>query len=461
MTAKNSMPKSTQKFSLNLISKSNKKRIAEASEKLKSLYPFEVEANRLYICPTSSKGLYDVYVSDTVVEKKSLTGKVFILASLIILICLIGFAGWKKSESRKNDAIIKKQMAVEAAEQEKVHKQKENQLVQLQQEYSLLKSKEYEKIYPRLEQIYSAIKSGTVIENLSIDKDSFFIEITTKDALAIFASLEESSALTNVRMNRTTIENSKELVTYSGQFPLQTKTLEESALLEDKIFFYETEIKLIKDKIEKQGAIQLPDYVKHIRDILHASGCSEQYIQLRNADESAEVEFFIQAKSNKVLAFLKSIQEDSEYLYDIKQMKIRNRGGGEIQTTLCFDSKIKTEKVSSVLELSKDSEISASEIERLFYKPLVQKTVVKTQPTEKKTEAKNNNVKKVIYKPLSFLGLSKLNGKTMVAVKDESMDSIYSLQLTESEPLDNSDFCIQKDNGYMARIRGEYYEVKK
>ena len=137
MTVKNRMPPSTQKFSLNLISKSNKKRIAEASEKLKSLYPFEVETNKLYICPTSNKGVYDVYVSDTVVEKKSQIGKVFILATLIILICLIVFAGWKRAESRKNEVIIKKQMEVEAAEQEKAHRQKENQLVQLQQEYSL------------------------------------------------------------------------------------------------------------------------------------------------------------------------------------------------------------------------------------------------------------------------------------------------------------------------------------
>ena len=42
-----------------------------------------------------------VYVSDTVVEKKSQIGKVFILATLIILICLIFFAGWKNGKQLK------------------------------------------------------------------------------------------------------------------------------------------------------------------------------------------------------------------------------------------------------------------------------------------------------------------------------------------------------------------------
>ena len=81
--------------------------------------------------------------------------------------------------------------------------------------------------------------------------------------------------------------------------------------------------------------------------------------------------------------------------------------------------------------------------------------------SEKKAEVKVIPEKKVTYKSLSFLGLSKLNGKTMVAVKDENMGSIYSLQLKEFEPSDNSDFCIQNENNYLARIRGEYYEVKK
>lgn len=461
MTRKKDMLSSTQKFSLSLISKSNKKRIAEANEKLKSLYPFEIERNKLYICGTSNKGIYDVYVSDTVIENNNKAVRIIILVFLILLIGLICFAGWENNKNRKNTANLKKQQEVEAAEQEKERKEKENRLILLQQEYEILRSKEYEKVFPRLEQIYSAIKNGTVIENLSIDKNSFFIEITTKDALAIFASLEESSAFTNVKMNRTTIENAKEYVTYSGQFPFQEKMPDKGALLEDKILFYETEIKQLKNKFEKQETIQLPDYVKHIRDILHSNNCNEQYIQLRNADESAEVEFFVESKSNKILNFLKIIQDDKEYLYDIKQIKIRNRGGGEIQTTLCFDSRLKTEKGVSVLNVPANGDISASEIEKIFYKPAVQKVAAKPQISEKKAEVKVIPEKKVTYKSLSFLGLSKLNGKTMVAVKDENMGSIYSLQLKEFEPSDNSDFCIQNENNYLARIRGEYYEVKK
>lgn len=62
-------------------------------------------------------------------------------------------------------------------------------------------------------------------------------------------------------------------------------------------------------------------------------------------------------------------------------------------------------------------------------------------------------------KKLTYIGLTKSNGKTLVIVKDEDMQSIYKLALTDTQT--GGDFCIETDTGYRAKLRGEYYEVKK
>ena len=43
--------------------------------------------------------------------------------------------------------------------------------------------------------------------------------------------------------------------------------------------------------------------------------------------------------------------------------------------------------------------------------------------------------------------------------KDEDMGSIYKLVLVDEEI--GGDCCVASDTGYKAKIRGEYYEVKR
>ncbi len=62
-------------------------------------------------------------------------------------------------------------------------------------------------------------------------------------------------------------------------------------------------------------------------------------------------------------------------------------------------------------------------------------------------------------KKLTYVGLTKSNGNSLVIVKDDDMGSIYKLIFTETEI--NGDCCMQIDGGFKAKIRGEYYEVKK
>ena len=110
----------------------------------------------------------------------------------------------------------------------------------LKTEYDKKKSAEYEKIYPCIERIYSAMKGKTTIENISIQKNNFTVEVTTKDAADILSNFESSRAFAFVKMNRTTVRNGEEKVTYSGGFSKFRKEANEKASLDDRIKFYET-----------------------------------------------------------------------------------------------------------------------------------------------------------------------------------------------------------------------------
>ena len=62
-------------------------------------------------------------------------------------------------------------------------------------------------------------------------------------------------------------------------------------------------------------------------------------------------------------------------------------------------------------------------------------------------------------KKLTYIGRTKVNGSDFVIAKDAIMGSLYKLALAKTEAA--GDFCVQTDGGYRAKIRGEYYEVKK
>ena len=62
-------------------------------------------------------------------------------------------------------------------------------------------------------------------------------------------------------------------------------------------------------------------------------------------------------------------------------------------------------------------------------------------------------------KKLTYIGLTKSNAQTFVLAKDDDMGSIYKLVLADKET--DGDCCVKTDGGFMVRLRGEYYEVKK
>lgn len=108
-----------------------------------------------------------------------------------------------------------------------------------------------------------------------------------------------------------------------------------------------------------------------------------------------------------------------------------------------------------------DVKIELSEIDKIFYKTKASKPVVSKSSVTQTLQQNEITQKKspVKLKKLTYIGLTKSNGRTLVLVKDEEMESIYKLIQTDVET--DGDCCIQTDGGFIAKLRGEYYEVKK
>lgn len=454
----------SHKFNIPLQSRTERKRILEAKEKLSGIYPFELSETNIFILKTEKKGFFDIYVSNNQFEKPLHIKKDILLAILLLIIagisiCLIRYFIKTGEESIQ----IQKEIAQQEAEAKKLQKEKEIKLEKLKTQYSQIQAEKYEKIYPYIERIYVAMGNDSTIENISIDKSTFSVEATTKDAMKVLQRFEENEAFSSIKMNKTTVNGNKDKVTYSGVFSRFWKDENPSVYIEENIDFYEKEIAGFQERRKQQSELSISEYITGIRNILHTNKCNEQYIQIRGSKESTEVEFFILSTSRNILRFLYEIQNENNNLIDIKQLRIRNSEiADKVQTTICFDSGIELKNENDQVYEYQDTKISAEEINKIFYKtPVARPSEKKVYNTMAGEKSKKQETKKIPanFKKLSFIGFTRMNGTSFAIVKDEEMGSIYKLPSVQSET--EGDFFIEEQNGYKAKIRGLYYEVKK
>lgn len=458
-------PQNCPKFTLRLKSHTSRKRISEAKSALAGLYPFEINEKKLFILKADIKGQYDVYLSKEEIKREPDIKKLCLailpgVLILAILILAVRHSALKNTESLR----ARKELEEQKLEKERLHKENEEKLAQLKKTYSEKKHLEYEKIYPCIERIYSAMAEKTaIIENISIQRNAFTVEATAKDAVSILASFEKSRAFTSVKMNRTTVKNGTETVSYNGEFSRLWKEADEKSSLGKKIEFYETELLKMQSRAEEKQGVTVSEYIKNIRSIMHKNSCNEQYIQLKGKSGNAEIEFFVFSSSKGILNFIKEIQEGEENLIDIKSFALRNsENRSRIQTTVCFDTGIEFKQNDTPFSEYAGKKIDLSEIDRIFYKaPSAKNIAIKTESAKNRTTSAKANEQAALskIKKLTYIGRTKVNGKDFVIAKDDGMGSIYKISLAKTEAA--GDFCIQTDGGYRAKIRGEYYEVKK
>ncbi|MDO4505667.1 MAG: hypothetical protein Q4B64_01830 [Spirochaetales bacterium] len=453
--------KNSLRFSLVLKAHTKRKRVLEAKRELAGVYPFEVKEDHILIIKGEKKGFYDVFITEekicqTIDRKKALSSVLGVLAVLIVLfVCL-----HQVSLKNRQNQISQREKERQRQEAVRVLKEKEKKLEELIKEYDIAKEEGYEKMYVCLERLYSVMTQKTTVENLAIEKNTFSVEVTTKDALKILSNFEGSGAFSSIKMNRTTVKNGVESVTYNGNFSRHWDHTEPSLTVDEKIDFYQQEIDRMNRRTMALHEKQLSEYIKGIRNVLRKNNCAEQYIQLRGKEKNAEVEFFILSSSRSILNFIKEIQDEGESLVDIKSLRIRNsEDRNRIQTTVCFDSGIELKKEGEQQSEYEVTETNLSDMERIFYKKAAPKpAVIKSVRTVQKAAPKQKAAVRYLKK-LSFIGITKSNGRTLVMAKDEDMGSIYKLILVDEEI--GGDCCVASDTGYKAKIRGEYYEVKR
>lgn len=462
-----------QRFSLPLKSRSEKKRVLEAKESLSGIYPFSVETDNILVSKTGRKGVYDVYVSKEKVRKTGRPAKFALALAVLFAMSLVtGFYVRLKMQKKERDSMAQKEMERQKAEGMRILKEKEEALESLENEYDKKVSESYGKIYPYMERIYIAIGENSTVENISISRDSFSIEVTTRDAVRILRNFEGNAVFRSVKMNRSTVRGRTETVTYSGEFSRIRKKADERLGIDDKISFYAGGIDAMNARRERLRALRLSEYIKGIRDLLRRNGCAEQYIQLRGGEKTTEVEFFVLSSSRSILNFIKTVQDGEDNLVDIRQIRIRNSEvRNRVQTSICFDSGIEPKDNDGLFPEYSGKKIGLSDIDKIFYKAPARKTVAaRTQagrvnpsagkPAAAKTSGQTVPVKKDIrLKKLSYVGLTKTGGKVFVIAKDDEMGSIYKIPLCGQEA--EGDFCTETGGGYTARIRGTYYEVKR
>lgn len=451
-------------FTLFLKARTPRKRLLEAKRGLERLYPFEVDEKNILIFKTDKKGSYDVYLSKEETRRGPGIGKICI-AVLPCVLALAGLAAAARHAVLRNSESSMAQKELEKHEQEeaRIQKEKEERLMALKKKYDEKKGAECEKIYPCIERIYSAMAEKATVENISIQKNAFAIEVTAKDAVGILAKLEESRAFASVKMNRSTVRNGAETVAYSGEFSRFWTQADEGLSLDGKINFYEAELLKMKARSETMRNRSLSEYIKSIRGTMHKYSCSEQYIQLKGRNDSAEIEFFVLSSSRSLLNFIREIQEGDGNLIDIKSFTFRNsENRGRLQTTVCFDTGIELKRNDPMLAEYTGRKIELSEIDRIFYKaPGTGTAAVKKGPAGNTGPASKSKERAVpaSMKKLSYVGLAKSGGRNFVIAKDDEMGSVYTLPLAETETAGGS--CVQTDRGYRAKIHGEYYEVRK
>lgn len=451
--------KENKSYLLKLYSHTNKKRLEEALDLLKGIYPFELTKKNLYIEKTKEKYTYNVYISNINIKKQEKNIKLVILIFFIITIILLIILGLK-TVSKKIDIEKQEKMEVEKQNIQKIEYQKslQQELANKKNKYEQLMENDFELIYPILENIYVCLKGNSKIENLSISKNTFSVDIKTDDSIEILKKFEQSKYFSSVKMNRTTTVNNKELVTFTGSYVNSFEGIRDDSSTEEKIEFYANKISIINNKIEKQKAIPISNYIANIKHYLQKNNCEEQYIQLRGELTNIEVECSILSESKDILNFIKEIQNIESPIYKIKEIKIRNTN--KIQTNIIFTTGIELIEDDLLVTNNENvKNISSTEMSKLFYSSEFQ--IAKKEITQ---NTSMNNVKKennyiLNGKRFIYVGSVKLQNETKLIVKDEEMNVIYKLPLVKIFIED--DCCFNDKNKLIAKINNNFYEVKK
>lgn len=464
-------------FKLELKSRSRKTRMREAIEKLKLLYPYKVKEENLLINETHEKNIYSVIINEKGFKNKNKKIRPFVVIALVFVFFFVsGIIIFNRNKLQQID--MEQEKLIELQNEQKIMEiqSKKDKLAGMLQEISKFDKEKYENLYERIELLYSLLNKAGTIENLSIEKDSFTIDITSKDSVKLLENFEMARELSKVKMSRTSVDNGVDYLSLSGEFTQKIYVNDESQSLEEQINRCDEILSGYKSRKLQQGEQNLSDYIKRIRECIHNNDCNEQYLQVKGGENNLEVELMLYSYAEDVLSFIKEIQNENNEIIDIKKLRIRNSdNASRIQTNITFATGIDVKENAQLLAGEKKNyNYSPVEISESLYKepkakiaenPDVNLTVMNQSPQsktveEKKIEVVSENKVESIKRCLDYIGLTKLGDKSYILAKDLQMDVIYKFEVSEKNCEGN--ICYINENGkYIAKLNSELYEVKK
>ena len=423
------------------------------SENTSSIVITENEIKRSY-------GTKDLLIEKNVDEIKKETflkiSVLFLIVGIVLATIFIIFNIQKDKINAIREAENQEKLA---AKQKSVEQEKCNKL---KLEYEKLVFEKSVDMYQLLSSLYENIDRNASIENLSIEKNSFSIDIVTRDAIKILNNFEKNRAIQNIKMNKTTVQNGKEYVSYNGFFQrfIVYPSAESNS---EQIKYYQAQIDSIKKREELKSSKTVSEYSEDLRKLLHSSNCREDYIQTKVYGDKVSLEVLINAKSEHILSFIKKVSKD-EVLIDIQGLRIKNNQDySNVQSLLTFDTGIIVEKENTLSESNiTSSDISAKDFGASFYKnPERNHLTYKVAPKNEVKEKIEDKPRLVHNSNLEYVGEAKFGSAgPAIFLKDKEFGNLYKLPILET--LNEANGCkILSSNSYEVVINKKHYEVKK
>ncbi|MBQ8679931.1 MAG: hypothetical protein IJ530_09200 [Treponema sp.] len=397
-------------------------------------------------------------------DKKEILRKLFI-AGLAVIVFITFSLNVISSYKKRLDEEARERNRIELENENKIKKQRQTaeKLSSLKQEYEEKLRTSSVNIYESFSVLYSCVGKSAKVESMSVEGSSFQTDIHSSDGAEVLSKFEQNQAVKSVRMSRSAREQGREFVTYSGTLRRHALVIDEKISDEEKILIYENALKKLAEKQDSSDE-NLSAYIQRLRSAIKESSCTEEYLQVSEANKRIQIECMMKGSASSAFSLLKSTSDE----FDFRSVRIRSSSNGSLVRMVAkLDSHIEGTKVgnSFILGNAGVEEPNLSDLNRSFYKPPAFSTsqVAKKNSGTAVTKVQSVQPQPKIAKKTSNLeyvgaGGSAKSGR-YIFFKDKSTGDLYKLPILESG---NGDFCREISfSSYEVHFKGEIYEVRK
>ncbi|MCR5387103.1 MAG: hypothetical protein K6E69_08280 [Treponema sp.] len=423
----------------------------EKIESGKKLYEFK------NIQEADVKDILHKVTKDELIKKITVVFTITLL-SLIAFFMLVN--GIRTAALKKYEEKIR----IEEVNKAKILEQKKDneELLKLKNEYEAMIRTSNKKIYPVINLLYENIGNKSVVNSLSIQKNSFSLDLMTQNSLEILSSFESDANIEHISINRTANDSGREIVSFAGQIKNIFERPDDNLSLKEKIVFYRN---LLKERTRENV---FSEYAKEVRRLIKLCSCTEEYMQVRDINGFIELECSLRGSGSNILNLVKSIGENEKNI-EIKSFRIKNNQNSSFcNADIVFETFIEAHKVSeSEIADFVSKEKMPDEIGVVFKKTgrasgNVQRSGVR-QKTPKaavinKTEKKQSAG--AVAGKLDYIGKG-ANEKysKIIFLKNPVTGLIYKVPVTDADV--SGDHAIEHNDKYQVFIGASEYEVKK